>query len=225
MNGRIANLTRLPHRLFGHRHVRGWILVACCGMSLTLLGAVRARIASPSAAAVTTEDVVPVGALEQSTDDAMLAQFTERARADLFVAAPAVSPASGPELLIPVRTSLASPGIVLPKPAIAAPKLRQMVMEVTAYCACKRCCGPRAQGITASGKRVNFNGGRFVAADPKVLKFNTRLLIPGYADGQPVQVIDKGGAIKGNKLDVFFDSHQRARQWGRQKLVVTVIED
>ena len=96
-------------------------------------------------------------------------------------------------------------------------------MEVTAYCACKKCCGPKAQGITASGKRVSYNRGQFVAAD-RMYKFGTKLLIPGYGNGTPVEVIDRGGAIKGNKLDVYFDSHAEARQWGRQKLTVTIVE-
>lgn len=96
-------------------------------------------------------------------------------------------------------------------------------MEVTAYCACPKCCGPNAQGITASGKLIDYHGGKFVAADTNVLPFGTRLLIPGY-DANTVEVIDRGGAIKGNKLDVFFSTHQDALQWGRQWVPVTVID-
>jgi 3D (Asp-Asp-Asp) domain-containing protein len=102
--------------------------------------------------------------------------------------------------------------------------LQTLEMEVTAYCACTRCCGPNAQGITASGKRVTHNNGMFVAADTRLLPFGTKLIIPGYANDQPVEVIDRGGAIKGNKLDVYFHDHQTAREWGRQKLIVTVVE-
>ena len=36
--------------------------------------------------------------------------------------------------------------------------------------------------------------------------------------------VDRGGAIKGNKLDVYFHSHTEALKWGRQKLTVTVVE-
>ena len=101
---------------------------------------------------------------------------------------------------------------------------RVVIMEVTAYCPCKKCCGPRAQGITASGKRVNVNGGLFVAADKDVFAFNTMLKIPGYASGRAVPVLDRGGAIRGNKLDVFFPSHAEALKWGRQKIAVTVVD-
>ena len=92
-------------------------------------------------------------------------------------------------------------------------------MLVTAYCPCTECCGPGARGITASGKPVTANGGRFVAADPS-LPFGTMLFIPGYNDGRPTEVLDRGGAIKGNRLDVYFPTHQQARQWGVKKLTV-----
>ena len=97
-------------------------------------------------------------------------------------------------------------------------------MEVTAYCPCPRCCGPKASGLTASGKPVAYNGGRFVAADTAQLPFGTRLSIPGYHETQPVEVIDRGSAIKGNKLDVFLPDHDQAKAWGRKWLAVTVFE-
>jgi len=97
-------------------------------------------------------------------------------------------------------------------------------MEVTAYCPCSICCGEGAQGITASGKLVSHNGGRFVAADTTVLPFGTKLVIPGYAGNQAVEVLDRGGAIKGNKLDLYFATHEEALQWGRQMVDVVVYE-
>ena len=102
---------------------------------------------------------------------------------------------------------------------------RVIWMEVTAYCPCTKCCGPKAQGITASGKKVSYNGGRFVAADTSVLPMHTKLSIPGYHGGMEVKVLDRGGAIKGNKLDVYFPSHRVAKEWGRRFIPVTVIED
>ena len=58
---------------------------------------------------------------------------------------------------------------------------RTIWMEVTAYCGCKKCCGPRACGQTASGRSIAYNGGLFVAADTNLLPFETQLKIPGYA--------------------------------------------
>lgn len=124
--------------------------------------------------------------------------------------------------LRPQPLALASP-IQLPG-LIDLQMARVVIMEVTAYCPCTRCCGPRAQGITASGKTVDYAGGRFVAADTSIFPFGTRFSIPGYHDGAAVEVVDRGGAIKGNKLDVFFPSHETAVLWGRQRLAVTLVD-
>ncbi len=98
-------------------------------------------------------------------------------------------------------------------------------MEVTAYCACVKCCGAGARGLTASGKRVNYEGGRFVAADTRLLPFGTRLVIPGYHESVAggVEVIDRGREIKGRRLDVFFASHSAAKAWGRRIVMVDVL--
>ncbi|GIW75255.1 MAG: hypothetical protein KatS3mg104_0318 [Phycisphaerae bacterium] len=101
---------------------------------------------------------------------------------------------------------------------------RWVWMEVTAYCPCQKCCGPQASGLTASGLPVSHNGGRFVAADTSVLPFGSRVRIPGYHDQTPVPVIDRGGAIKGSRLDVYFPSHQQALEWGRRWLLVAVVD-
>jgi 3D (Asp-Asp-Asp) domain-containing protein len=104
-----------------------------------------------------------------------------------------------------------------------SPKPRVMIMEVTAYCPCRKCCGKKARGLTASGFKVTHNAGLFVAADTALLPFQTRLLIPGYAGEKPVPVLDRGGAIKGNRIDVFFASHKEALQWGRRTIEVQVV--
>ena len=102
--------------------------------------------------------------------------------------------------------------------------LQTKMMEVTAYCACTHCCGKNAKGITASGKPVSYNDGKFVAADISVLPFGTELRIPGYTGDTPVEVVDTGSAIIGDRLDVYFDSHDEALQWGRQWLPVKVVQ-
>jgi 3D (Asp-Asp-Asp) domain-containing protein len=118
----------------------------------------------------------------------------------------------------------ARPAVAILGPSIEiGKKPRVMRMDVTAYCACTKCCGPKAQGITASGLHVSHNEGKFVAADTDVFPMYTKLIIPGY-DAQPVPVIDRGGAIKGHKLDLYFPTHEEALEWGRQWVDVTVIE-
>ena len=97
-------------------------------------------------------------------------------------------------------------------------------MNVSAYCCCKKCCGKDASdplyGVTASGHRVK-KGDRFVAA-PRTYPFNTLMSIPGYNNGKDVKVLDRGGAIKGDKLDLYFDTHEAALKWGRQQVNVTI---
>ncbi len=93
-------------------------------------------------------------------------------------------------------------------------------MRVTAYCPCSKCCGEYADGITANGHRIR-PGDTFAAADRRY-SFGTEMLIPGYNNSVVVKVLDRGGAIKGNRLDVFFATHQEALQWGVKYLDVEV---
>jgi 3D (Asp-Asp-Asp) domain-containing protein len=94
-------------------------------------------------------------------------------------------------------------------------------MRVTAYCPCTKCCGEYAQGITASGHKIN-QGDNLVAADKK-FSFGTKMIIPGYGSSEPVEVLDRGGAIRGNRLDVFFATHQEALEWGVRYLDVKIL--
>ena len=113
-----------------------------------------------------------------------------------------------------------------------------VVMETTAYCACKACCGWKRKygcclapavyasgpnrgerkkvGITADGSKAK-NG--TIAADTRLYPFGTIMHVPGYGWGE---VHDKGSAIKGNRLDLFFSSHKKALEWGRRKVKVKV---
>lgn len=59
-----------------------------------------------------------------------------------------------------------------------------------------------------------------IAADTRYYKFGTRLYVPGYGYGV---IEDRGSAIKGpTRLDLYYDSHAEARQWGRQHIFVTI---
>jgi 3D (Asp-Asp-Asp) domain-containing protein len=119
--------------------------------------------------------------------------------------------------------------VVTPAPAVkklsaSAKKSRQLWLQVTAYCSCKKCCGPGARGLTASGRNIRYNGGLFVAADTRLLPFGTKLVVPGYGDEKPVEVIDRGGAIKGHHIDLFFPTHEQAKEWGVKWMQVTVVD-
>ncbi len=59
-----------------------------------------------------------------------------------------------------------------------------------------------------------------IAADTKYYPFGTRMHIPGYGWGI---VEDRGSAIKGpSRIDLFFNSHDEALEWGRRKLPVQI---
>jgi len=111
----------------------------------------------------------------------------------------------------------------------------ERTMTVTAYCACQECCGwqrnwygkpvygsgalagqRKKVGQTASG--VQAKQGRTIAASP-AYTFGTYMDVPGYGLGR---VEDRGSAIQGNHIDVYFRSHRVALKWGRKTLPVTV---
>ena len=88
---------------------------------------------------------------------------------------------------------------------------------ITAYCPCVKCCG-KSDGITASG--VKAVEGVTVATDTSKLTFGTKI----YIDGVGERIVqDRGGAIKGNRIDLYFDSHQAALNFGRQTKKVTIL--
>lgn len=122
-----------------------------------------------------------------------------------------------------------------PPRRVADADARAYVLEVTGYCHCGPCCGwkrnwrgkpvvasgpqkgqPKQIGVTASGSHVRPGT---IAADTTIFPFGTIMHIPGYGYGM---VEDRGGAIKGYKIDLYFTTHQRALEWGRQRKQVKV---
>lgn len=97
-----------------------------------------------------------------------------------------------------------------------APKLVEpSTYKISFYCSCEKCCG-KSDGITASGSKVK--AGRTVAA-PKTMPFGTRINIEGI--GERV-VEDRGGSIKGNRIDVYVESHAEALKLGTFNALVEV---
>lgn len=90
--------------------------------------------------------------------------------------------------------------------------------EITYYCPCTKCCGPNAVGITHTGTLAQE--GKTVAVDPNVIPLGSTLII----DGQTYIAEDTGSAIKGNKIDIFKDSHIVALEGGRHKADVWIVE-
>ena len=90
--------------------------------------------------------------------------------------------------------------------------------RLTAYCPCMKCCG-KTDGITSTG--TTATEGRTIAVDPRLIPYGSTVTIY-FADGtsHTYTAEDCGGAIKENRIDVFFDNHQTALQFGVQRAYV-----
>ncbi len=103
-------------------------------------------------------------------------------------------------------------------PPIAPPSLDEdgkatYQMESTAY---------TGGGITAIGLKPihNPNGISTVAVDPNVIPLGSKVHVSGY--GVAI-ASDTGGAIKGNIVDVYFNTHSECVSWGRRQVEVTIL--
>lgn len=101
------------------------------------------------------------------------------------------------------------------KPAPSA--TREMTVRATAYTAyCNGC-----SGITATGINLKANPDKkVIAVDPKVIPLGTKVWVEGY--GEAIAG-DTGGAIKGNRIDVFIPNKSRALQWGSKNVKVKIL--
>lgn len=94
---------------------------------------------------------------------------------------------------------------------------KEMTVIATAYTAyCKGCSGTTAYGIDL---RANPNQ-KVIAVDPRVIPLGTKVWVEGY--GEAIAG-DTGGAIKGNKIDVFLPSYDSAIAWGVKEVKIKVI--
>lgn len=86
----------------------------------------------------------------------------------------------------------------------------------TGYCPCNKCNYPYGGQPSYLGYPLAKG---IVAVDSSVIPMGSRLYIEGYGSGIAA---DKGGAIVGNRIDLCFDSHQEALNWGIRTVKVTV---
>lgn len=92
------------------------------------------------------------------------------------------------------------------------------VFKVTHYCGCSKCCGVYSDGSDgvaygASGKRLEAFVS--VAIDPSVIPLGT---VMHDAEGHLYRAEDTGGAIKGNRIDLFVGNHQEAINMGIREM-------
>ena len=102
-------------------------------------------------------------------------------------------------------------------------------MQATAYCASYEDTGKRPGdpyfGITASGMKARRG---VVAIDRKVIPFGTRLYIEsldGTQDYGYAIAGDTGGAIKGNRIDLFYETKAEVNRFGRRNVRVYILGD
>ena len=101
------------------------------------------------------------------------------------------------------------------------PKVK--TFNTSAYCSCAKCCG-KTNGITASGAKASS---WYTLAAGNGYKLGTVIYIPAFKNkpnGGWFVVQDRGGAIQGNRIDVYVSSHSAALQWGVKYLPVQVVE-
>ncbi|WP_158734960.1 peptidoglycan-binding protein [Alteribacillus sp. YIM 98480] len=95
---------------------------------------------------------------------------------------------------------------------------RTLRVEATAYTA--NCSG--CSGVTATGVDLNANpNANVIAVDPNVIPLGSKVQVEGHGT---FTAADTGGAINGNKIDIFMPNKSEATSFGRQSLEVTVLE-
>lgn len=99
---------------------------------------------------------------------------------------------------------------------------------LTAYCPCEQCCGRWAEGrptdeagneivLTASGEVAK--AGRTVAVDTSIIPYGSIVVIDG------AEYIAEDTGVKGRVIDIYFDRHEDAEAFGKQKKTVYIKEE
>jgi len=100
--------------------------------------------------------------------------------------------------------------------------VRALKMTATAYDATFESCGKHPDhpqyGITYSGLRVRPG---IVAVDPKVIPLGTHLYVEGYGEALAADI---GSAIKGNRIDLYYESPEDVAKYGKRTVKVYVLD-
>jgi len=124
-------------------------------------------------------------------------------------------------------TKVASRGSYIRSTNVAPTEYEDVItVRATAYCLCQKCTGktPSSPGYghTASGLViVPGTNMKVLSVDPNIIPLGTEVYVDGY--GYAIAA-DTGGAIKGNKIDVYKDTHAEALQWGVRTVNVYILK-
>lgn len=139
--------------------------------------------------------------------------------------------ASVPDEPVTSPTRVEAPAEVFEETSVPEPELIELgEFKTTAYCTCVKCCGiwssehPSRVGTdyvqrTKSGTIPTAD--RTVSVDPDVIPLGTVLII----DGHEYIAEDTGSAVKGNIIDIYFDSHELAVEYGVQMKTIYIKGD
>lgn len=127
----------------------------------------------------------------------------------------------------PTREMPLQEAVVIPDPAEEAPVSNGVEVlgefAIVAYCPCEECCGKwalnRPDGIvyTASGEEAV--PGVTVAVDPDIIPLGTKV----YIEGLGWYIAHDTGAFSGQVIDIYFDDHAAACEFGRRDALVSVV--
>ncbi|HZK87447.1 MAG TPA: peptidoglycan-binding protein [Syntrophomonas sp.] len=95
---------------------------------------------------------------------------------------------------------------------------RTLTMVATAYDPCYQCNYPYYGAPSYIGLPLAKG---IIAVDPNVIPMGSRLYVEGYGEGIAA---DQGGAIKGNRIDLCFATHQLALDFGMKTVKVTILD-
>lgn len=174
---------------------------------------------------------VPAEAVGMETPAPQVAQMKTIAAVPGKLPEPTLQPSEEAMVEEPVADETAAETQATVAPVEVEPELQTaeaepewFTIEATAYCSCAKCCGEwanqRPGGVVYTADGSVAQVGVTIAADWDVFPAGTVL----YIDGLGERIVqDKGGAINGYDVDVYFDDHQEALQFGRQHLQAYVV--
>ena len=151
------------------------------------------------------KESVPEEPVETTTEETIVEETTSEPVVETATE-PVVETATEPEVIVP---------------AVDISKGKRMTLVATAYCGenYPHICNDGDSSRTATGTKPM--AGRTIAVDPRMIPYGSKVIINGVT----YIAEDCGGAIKSNRIDIFFDTHQEALQWGRRTVEAIVITE
>lgn len=121
----------------------------------------------------------------------------------------------GQNINIPGEVKARSASVEKASTSVDGKSINVVATAYTAYC-------NGCSGITSAGIDLRSNPNqKVIAVDPNIIPLGTKVYVPGYG----VAIAgDTGGAIKGNRIDIFIPDLSKAYQFGRQTLTIKVLD-